>query len=254
MSQVNGTSVLVYADGTLIAAQTGVTINFDQDLIDTSNKSSSGWKEHINGMRSGSVDCDALYSTSGVSAETLLAYITGRSSLLLLVDVNGDPVVCEVDVATSSIAAPTEGASTLSASFNCTGGIYMLVGTFSELITGWTNVDYDTLTSSGTSITSAITDGSAAAFCAGTQTIDVTDEDVYKVFFFLTLNSGNLPDFAIRQTANGAAISNVETAVEGANFMTLTATASDSTSYIVFKNDTSDAANFSTSSIYVFKI
>ena len=116
MSKINGTNVLLYADGTLIAAQRDCTINFEQDLPDATSKDSSGWNEHINGLRSGSVDCDALYSTTGLSAAELIAYITGRSSILLVAEGLGVSVVGEVNLASSTIDTPVEGVASISGS------------------------------------------------------------------------------------------------------------------------------------------
>ena len=250
MSQINGTSVLVYNDGTLIAAQTDCTINVDQDLIPTVNKSSGGWAEHINGLKSGSVSCSALYSTTGKSSEDLLADIVGGTSVLVVVDVNGTPCVCEADIASSTIEAPTEGAVTISAEFTSKGGLYMLTGDFAELITEWTNGDYDTFTTSGTAISSAINDAGAAY--ANSDAIDITDEDVIKVFTFLTLTSGELPYLELVASAGGAAVSDQVQMAEGVSVTTLTATATDSTSYLEITN--TGASSFAIGSTYVFKV
>ena len=42
MAKINGTSVLLYADGTIIALQRGLNISADVDLPDASNKESAG--------------------------------------------------------------------------------------------------------------------------------------------------------------------------------------------------------------------
>jgi hypothetical protein len=72
MAKINGTSVLLYADGTVIALQKGLNISADVDLPDASNKESAGWAEHIQGMRNATLSFDALYSTTGKSAALLL--------------------------------------------------------------------------------------------------------------------------------------------------------------------------------------
>ena len=250
MSQINGTSVLVYNDGTLIAAQTDCTINVDQDLIPTTNKSSGGWAEHINGLKTGSVSCAALYSTTGLSSDDLIADIIAKNSVLLVIDVNGTPVVAEADIASSTIEAPTEGAATISIEFSAKGGLYMLTGDFAELITEWTNGDYDTFTTSGTAISACVNDAGTAY--ADSDAIDITDEDVVKVFTFLTLTSGELPYLELVAEADGAAVSNQVQMTEGVSVTTLIATSTDSTSYLEISN--TGASSFAIGSTYVFKV
>ena len=250
MSQINGTSVLVYNDGTLIAAQTDCTINVNQDLIDTTNKSSSGWANHINGLKDGSVSCGALYSTTGKSVEDLFADIIGGTSVLLVVDMNGTPVVAEANISSSNIEAPTEGAATISAEFVATAGLYVLTGTYAELITEWTDGDYDTFTTSGTAISSGINASSTAY--ADSDSIDITDEDVVKVFTFLDLTSGEVPYLELVASAGGSAVSNQVQMSEGVSVTTLTATSTDSTSLLEISN--TGASNFAIGSTYVFKV
>lgn len=250
MAQLNGTTVLVYADGTLIATQTDCTVNVDQDLPSVTNKSSGGWAEHINGLKSGSVSCSALYSTTGVSVDTVIANIIASTNILVLVDVGGTPMVCEATPATVSIEAPTEGAVTCSMEFTPTGGIYLLTGTFAQLITAWTDGDYDTFTTTGTTITSAINAASTAY--ANSNAIDLTDEDVIKVLTFLTLTSGEAPYIEFVAAAGGAAVSNQVQLSAGVNMVTLTATATDATSYLEITN--TGASNYALGSTYIFKV
>ena len=253
MSKINGTEFLLYANSTLVAAQRECTINFNQNLYDTSSKDSSGWTEHGNGTRDASIDFDALYSTTGLSADEVIAYITARTDIMAVVTTNGDPFVMAGDISNLSVNAPAEEATSFSGTFTASGGAYHLTGDYANLISAWSNIDYDTLTKSGTSITSGISDGTGKADCES-DAIDITDEDVVKVIFFLTLNSGTAPTFAILDGTGGSAISNVEVSSDGLNVLTLTATSTDATSLLTFYNADGVAANFSTSNIYAFKI
>ena len=250
MSQLNGTTVLVYADGTLVATQTDCTINVDQDLPSVTNKSSGGWAEHINGLKSGSISCSALYSTTGVSIDTFIANIIASTNILVMVDVGGTPMVCEGTPASVSIEAPTEAAATCSMEFTPTGGIYILTGASAQLLTGWTNADYDTFTTTGTLISSLIQDSGASS--GYSNTIDLTDEDVVKVLTFVTLTSGELPSFVLSASAGGAAVSNAVQCKAGVSMMTLTVTATDSTSVLEISN--TGAVNAAIGNTYVFKV
>ena len=81
MGQINGTTILVYSNGVAIAAQRGGSISISQDLPSASNKGSGGWAEHINGAKSATVDFDALYSTTGLSADDLISVIINRTAI-----------------------------------------------------------------------------------------------------------------------------------------------------------------------------
>ncbi len=66
MSKINATDLLVYVGAVPIAHSTSATINIEQDLPDATTKDSGGWADHINGLKSWSVDFDGLvdYSAS----------------------------------------------------------------------------------------------------------------------------------------------------------------------------------------------
>jgi len=250
MAKINATLFLLYADGVVIAAQKGGSANVEQDLYDTTTKDSAGWAEHEKGLRNASVDLDALYSTTGISGDELIAYITGRSSLLLaLVGGMTYPLVGEVDMASVKLDAPQEGAMSLSGSLKVKGNLYQLKGTSAALVTDpdETGTDYDTFTISSIAISSAVNNAGAAY--AHSNTFSVTEDDVIKVAVFLTSSSGELPTVEVCESGE-AAVSNVESLVAGLNIITLTVT-STCTAHITLRN--TDAANWSLSSLYAFK-
>ena len=251
MAKINGTTLLVYADGTLIACQKGVTITTSQNLFDTTNKESGGWSEHGNGLRTAEVSIDGLASTTGLSAKELFAYIIGRTSLNLVIVGLDYNLVCQADVSASSITGPLEEATTISGSFKVNGNLYYLTGTSVQMITdpkGNTG-DYDTLTTSGISITSAIKTTAGAKKC-DSNTISVADTGIYKLFVFLTLTSGQVPTVGLWDNTS-AYISNTSALVAGLNVITLIATATDASASLRFSNSAS--GNWSTSNIYLFK-
>lgn len=251
MAKINGTLLLLYADGQVIAAQRGCSVNIEQDLPDITNKESAGWAEHMNGLRNASVDFDALFSTTGISAGELIAYITGRSTLLLAI-VGGVsyPMVGEVDMKSIKVNAPTEGALELSGSLKVKGVLYHLKGTSAALVTDpdANGTDYDTFTISGIAVTSAI--NSAGTAYANSNTISVTTGDVIKVAVFLTLNSGEAPSMGIWDNTS-AFVSNQAQLTAGLNIITLTCTGDDASASLRITN--TGAANFTLSSIYAFK-
>ena len=250
MGKLNATLLLLYADGVVIATQKGCSVSVEQDLPDTTTKDSAGWAEHMNGLRNASVDLDALYSTTGISGDELIAYITGASSLLLaLVGGVSYPMVAEVNMASVKLNAPTEGAMELTGSLKINGPLYHLKGTSAALVTDpdETGTDYDTFTISTIAITSAI--NLAGAAYAHSNTFSVTADDIIKVAVFLTKTSGELPTVEVCENS-GTAVSNVESLVAGLNIITLTVT-DTVTAHITLRN--TGEANWSLSSLYAFK-
>lgn len=250
MGKVNGSTMLVYCDGVLIAAQKSTSVNLDVNLFDTSSKDSNGWAEHGQGQRSATIPFEALYSTTGLSAEGLKDYLFNRQNMLFVVDGIGSPFVCEASGQDMSINGVKEEAVSISGTVKVNGGLYFLDGDFAKVVTDFTNTDYDTFTEANTVIASAINSAGNASATASAA-IDVTSGDVFKAFCFLTLNSGQLPSVELVDSGGGN-ISNVEALAEGANFITLTATDTDASSDMKISN--TGASNFATGTWYIFKV
>jgi len=250
MAVINGTNLLLYADGTLIAAQKSCTITVEQDLFDATNKESAGWARHGNGLLSAKIDFDALLSTTGKSYTELMNYIINRKSLLLAITGLGYTMVGEVDINSLSVSASQEAAMGLSGGFKVKGQLFVLSGTSANLMTDPDAIgkDYDTFTISGIAVTSAINLADAAE--SRSNEFSVTSGDVVKVITFLTKTSGELPSVALIENGVGEK-SNIVQLAEGINIVTLTATATATVSLLI--NNTT-AANFSLSDIYVFKV
>lgn len=250
MAKINGTSVLLYADGTVVALQRGLTINAEQDLPDATTKMSLGWAEHINGLRNATISFDALYSTTGLSAEDLLTYITGRTSLLMLI-VGGItfPIISEVDLSSISLVGNREEPGSLTGNLKVNGKLYQLKGASESLITDpdGSGETYDTFDTAYIAISSAIIASGSAS--ANSNTFSVTSGDIIKLAVFVTSTSGELPIVEIRESGAGA-ISNIENLVAGLNIVTLTVTATK-TAYLTIRN--TGAANWAMSNIYLFK-
>lgn len=247
MSKINGTNVLLYADGSLIACERSCTVNLEQDMPDATCKSSGGWGEHINGLRRASVDFEALYSTTGLSAEELIAYIIGRESIVLVCSATAlGSFVMKADINSVSLSAEQETAAAVSGNMQASGSVYFFDS--AAVVTGWTNDDFDTFTTSGTAITSAIEAGTDAN-ASSTDVINVSNGDSLLVACNLTLTSGALPTI---EMYDGSALSNVASFVEGVNIITLTATGDVTDGNLIIRAAT--ATNFSTSPIYVFAI
>lgn len=250
MAKINGSDLLVYADGTLIAYQKTCTVNWEQELPDTSNKESGGWAEHMNGTRSATCDFDALYSTTGLSADDLIAYITSRTSCILTIDGGGYPIVGEARAKNLSLNATNEEAVTVAGSFNFDGPAWILEGAYYNHITDpeGTSSSYDTSIVTGIAITSAV--NASAGAIMKSNTFSVYSGNTRIVIFYLTLTSGQLPYINLYEDGGSAIADSVQT-TEGVNFIKLTPD-STITANLTFYNDA--ATEFSTTDIYCFKI
>lgn len=255
MAAINGTALLVYSDGQVIAMQKGVSITVEQDLPDATNKESAGWANHINGVLNAKIDFNSLFDTSvtgGMDATALMAYITSRTSLLISILGLSFPIVAEVDINSLSFDAPAEGTMTLSGSMKVKGQLYVLTGTMANLVTDpdGTSETYDSFDITGTAITNAQKVAAAAALALSNE-FSVTINDTLKCVTFLTPTSGESPSVNIYDNTSDD-ISNVVELDEGLNIVTLDVTATDGTAVLKISNTT--AANWSMSPIYLFKV
>lgn len=110
------------------------------------------------------------------------------------------------------------------------------------------NDSYDTFTISGTTISSAIDAGAAAAANSNTYQ-SVYFGQAISVIFYLTNTGATLPSFSVVSASLGV-ISNVATASAGLNELTLTTTRAADDAFIRIQN--TGAANFSTTEILVY--
>lgn len=82
MAKLNGTAATVVNGTDTLLYTTSATLNVNQDLPDITNKGSSGWAEHINGLRDWSIDFDGMADTSGsgLTFDEIVTLIVGRTA------------------------------------------------------------------------------------------------------------------------------------------------------------------------------
>lgn len=259
MAAINGTNILLYSNGKAVAMQKNLSFGVNDSLSDASNKESAGWSESIGGMRDAPIDFSSLFSTglmtdtpAVLSAKDLMDYLTARTDLLVAILDGGYPIVGKVLMSSLKFDAPKEEVMGLSGSLKVDGPLYVLRDTLANMITDpdGNTTDYDTLTVSSISITSAIKSTAGAKKC-DSNTISVADTGVYKLAVFLTLNSGQAPTVGLWDNTS-AYISNTQLLVAGLNFVTLTATATDASASLRFSNSAN--GNWSTTPIYLFRV
>ena len=81
MAKVNGTDMTIYSGSDVILHSKSCTLNIEQDLPDATTKGSSGWEEHINGLRRWTIDFDGAWDVSGagMTPNELIAIIVART-------------------------------------------------------------------------------------------------------------------------------------------------------------------------------
>ena len=263
---INGTAVLLYVNGVAVAVQKGVTVAVDQDLPDATNKESSGWAQHINGLLNAKIDFNALFisplvvGASDMNALELMNSIinnTAAARVPLLVSILGlgYPIVGRADLNSLSFEANQENPMALSGSLKIDGPLYVLSGAGTMPVNLVTDpqsggYNYDTLTNSGLAITSAIKTSAGAKYVQS-NTLSVANTGVYKFICYLTSNSGQVPTVGIYDNTS-AYISNQQALVAGLNFITLTCTSTDASASIRLSNTSN--ANWATTPIYFFRV
>jgi hypothetical protein len=97
---------------------------------------------------------------------------------------------------------------------------YSSIDTSTEMVTGWTNVSFDTLTSSGGNITRGLEDDDGEAY-GTSNTLTLKAGMVYSISYNLTLTSGYPP--VLRIGATFATSTAIATLSEGSNTVSYTA-------------------------------
>lgn len=122
---------------------------------------------------------------------------------------------------------------------------------YENLITGLTNTTFDTFTTSGVQITSAIEVAGAGQGASTGGDIPLIKGEEITVILFLTQTSGEIPSIEIYSSDEAAPVSNVAVLAIGLNEVTLTITETvDDGRFIIF---TSAATNFATSEILIIR-
>jgi TP901-1 family phage major tail protein len=131
-----GIDMLIKIGSDVVALQKGATLNRSAETIETTTKSSNGWKEFVSSFKEWSIDCDGLYTlptASGtpsiraledaflngteVTVEFVLADVTGLS----LGDIEG--FTGSALITDFPLEAPQDDSMTFSVSLQGTGAL-----------------------------------------------------------------------------------------------------------------------------------
>lgn len=124
---------------------------------------------------------------------------------------------------------------------------FVVTDVYPKLFTDWTKGDYETFTTSGTIVESAI-NSAANGLATSTQSFNLRMGESVTIIFFLTLNSGDLPLVVLGPS--GLATNVAVAATVGLNEITLTSTW-DGASVVAFFNNTN--TNFWATEVYAIR-
>lgn len=133
---------------------------------------------------------------------------------------------------------------------------FMVDCVYPNLINELINGAYETFTSSGTSIISAIETGASGVATSTLNSFSVIKDESITFLCYLSLNSGELPYISIRAgyvtgVTYGDYVSNIVQLSEGLNEITLTITDTRNDAYLYIYN--TGASNFTTSDIFLMR-
>ncbi len=129
MAILNGTVFLLSIGGTALPDQTEGSISISMETRDITTKDSSGYRELLEGVRSGSISVSGLVDddNAGGAGSDLFGHLDGRSSVSIVFgfdDASDDyNYSCSAFCTSLEVSAATEDNVTYSATFEITGAI-----------------------------------------------------------------------------------------------------------------------------------
>ena len=129
MAIINGTVFLLSIGGTALPDQTEGSISISMETRDITTKDSNGFRELLEGVRSGSISVSGLVDDDGAggAGADLFASLNGRAAVSIVFGLDGATddynYSCEAFCTSLEVSAATEDNVTYSASFEITGAI-----------------------------------------------------------------------------------------------------------------------------------
>jgi len=129
MAILNGTVFLLSIGGTALPDQTEGSISINMETRDITTKDSSGYRELLEGLRSGSISVSGLIDDDGAGGAggTLFSDLDGRTAQTIVFgfdDASDDyNYSCSAFCTSLEVSAGTEDNVTYSATFEITGAI-----------------------------------------------------------------------------------------------------------------------------------
>ena len=126
MATFNGSSLLIYVDGSAVAHTTTASLTMDAATIDVSSKDSGGDAEFLAGQKSATLDFEGLtdFSSTGYGLDDLFTIWYNREEINWVIGASNSTGFSGVGYITSlTLDAPMEDVSTFSGTIQVTAGI-----------------------------------------------------------------------------------------------------------------------------------
>lgn len=133
MAILNGTVFLLKVAGTALPDQTEGSISISMETRDITTKDSTGYRELLGGLRSGSISVSGLVDEDGQGGAggTLFTTLDARNAVALVFGFDDDPddynYTCNGLCTSLEVSGSTEDNVTYSATFEITGAITQVV-------------------------------------------------------------------------------------------------------------------------------
>jgi len=132
MAIINGTVFLLQIGGTALPDQTEGSISINMETRDITTKDSSGYRELLEGVRSGSISVSGLVDDDGAggAGADLFSALNTRTAVALIFGLDSADdynYTCNAFCTSMEVGGGTEDNVTYSATFEITGGITQVV-------------------------------------------------------------------------------------------------------------------------------
>lgn len=122
MAAVSGVNFTLSVGGEVLAGQRGVTLNLAMDIIDITSRDSSWWMTHLAGLRSWTIDFDALYLEDDTAEQNIEnMYFNHGSAAIIITTPAGNTYSGTCFLSGYSFEGPYSAESTASGTLNGSG-------------------------------------------------------------------------------------------------------------------------------------
>lgn len=124
MPAVSGVAFSLGLGGKILAGQRGVTMNFSMDLIDVTSRDSNWWMTHLAGLRSWTIDFDALFLEDDAAEQAVEdAWINHTSLAVVITTPAGNTYSGTTYLTSYSFEGPYSAESVASGTLNGSGAL-----------------------------------------------------------------------------------------------------------------------------------
>jgi len=122
MPAVSGVNFTLSVGGKVLAGQRNVSLSLSMDIIDTTSRDSSWWMNHLAGLRSWTIDFDALYLEDDDAEQNVEnMYFNHESAAIIITTPAGNTYSGTCFLTSYSFEGPYSAESTATGTLNGSG-------------------------------------------------------------------------------------------------------------------------------------